>query len=241
VNVHGSRAEVIVRERIPKPEVVPEDEPTNVVAEKSGILTELRVLRGETLVKTGQTVLAGDILVSGFVTSSFAPVRMEHAMAEIKARTWYELSACSPLTEEIKVPDGKDKSRYAVIFFGRRINFYAGSGILWPNCDKIKEEKKLALKDVFTLPVKLVKETCRPYRTVTVRRDENALLAELQDSLSERLAKEIGEDGSVVSTAFSSAKSGGVLIVTLRAECNERIDGLRPLDRTQLSETQAED
>lgn len=126
-------------------------------------------------------------------------------------------------------------------FFGRRINFYAGSGILRPNCDKIMEEKKLALQDVFTLPVKLIKETYRPYSTITVQRDENALRAELQDSLSAMLAEEIGEDGGVVSTAFSSAKSGGLMIVTLRAECHERIDGIRPLDRTQLPEAKIED
>ena len=110
VNVRGSRAEVVVRERIPKPLIIPEKEACDVVAAKSGIVLEMQVLRGETMVKPGQTVLEGETLVSGLVSSSFAPPRLEHAMAEVKARTWYELTATAPLTEEKKMSSDKEKN-----------------------------------------------------------------------------------------------------------------------------------
>jgi similar to stage IV sporulation protein len=236
VNVRGSRAEVLVRERIPKPEIVDEKAPADVVAEKSGILTEMRVLRGERVAQAGQTVLEGETLVSGIVSSSFAPPRPEHAMAEIYARTWYELTASAPLSQEEKVFTGSEKTRYALIFCGNRINFYRGSGILPVSCDKIIEESQMGLQDVFTLPVTLVKETLKPYETVTVRRNEDALRERLEAQLTERLTEEIGEEGTVAAKSFSHAESGGMLCVTLRAECSERIDSTRPLDITLLPE-----
>ncbi len=59
VNVYGCRAEVIVRERIDKPEIVIESEPSEVRADKAGLITQMNVYAGKPLVKPGDTVIAG--------------------------------------------------------------------------------------------------------------------------------------------------------------------------------------
>jgi similar to stage IV sporulation protein len=224
VNVRGSRAEVIVRERIPKPAIIPEKEACDILAAKSGIISEMRVLRGETLVKPGQTVLEGETLVSGLVSSSFAPPRLAHAMAEVKARTWYEFTAAASLKQEKKLSSDTEKTRFALVILGRRINFYAGSGIPEPKCDKIIMKWQLAKEGVFTLPVSFVRETLRPFYTVSVSRDPQAVQTELETALAERLNAEIGDGGEIRETAFTVSRDGDLLTVTLRAECVERID-----------------
>jgi len=230
VNVRGSRAQVIVRERVPQPEIIDEDAPTDVVAAKPGIITELRVLQGRPVVEKNQTVLPGETLVSGSMTSGFAATRSERAMAEVWARTWYELTAVAPLAGEQKVPGDSGKTRWALQLGDRRINFYTGSGILGMNCDKIREEYRLAVPGLFILPVTLLRETLTPYETVTVTRDVDGLRAELEASLRERLLEEIGPEGEILSPGCTAVEADGLLYVTLRAECRERIDMLRPLN-----------
>ena len=240
VNVKGSRAEVIVRERTPRPEVVDEKLPTDVVAEKSGLITEMNVLRGKALTQEGFTVLEGDVLVTGAVPSTFSPTRAVHAMAEIQARTWYTLTAGTPLTESVKSYTGEEETHYALVIGDTRINFYGSSGILDRNCDKIMEEYRLGVGDLFSLPVTLVRETGRQYGIVQREADARQARAELEQSLLERLTAEIGEDGQMVETAFSAAERDGWLYVTLRAECIEEIGALREMTETELQSIEAE-
>lgn len=68
VNLHGTRAEVLVREAVPAPEVDDEEQVGSIVARSSGIVTHIEPLSGEALVAQGDTVLAGEVLISGAVT-----------------------------------------------------------------------------------------------------------------------------------------------------------------------------
>jgi similar to stage IV sporulation protein len=87
VNVYGSRADILVRERIEKPEIPDMDAPTMVYAVKPGIIVRTSVLQGVSALKPGDTVASGDILISGIMDSISHGKRTEHAMGEIWART----------------------------------------------------------------------------------------------------------------------------------------------------------
>ena len=67
VNLHGTRAEVIVREKVPKPDIVDRTVPSHVVSAATGIITHMEVLEGQPLFQEGDTVLAGEILISGVI------------------------------------------------------------------------------------------------------------------------------------------------------------------------------
>ena len=73
VNLHGTRAEVLVREAVPAPEVDDEEQVGSIVARSSGIVTHIEPLSGEALVAQGDTVLAGEVLISGADTSYLLP------------------------------------------------------------------------------------------------------------------------------------------------------------------------
>ncbi|MGI5936553.1 MAG: sporulation protein YqfD [Oscillospiraceae bacterium] len=229
VNVQGSRAEVLVRERTLKPEIVDEKTPHDIVAGKTGIISEMRVYRGAAAVSVGQTVLAGEKLVSCYVPSSFAPPRMVHALADVKARTWYEISAAAPLKYREKAYTGRESTKYALILGTKRINFYLNSGISEPNCDKIITVDQLKWENVFALPVKLVTEKYLEFETRSVPEDRSGLRKRLEAQLMSRLLEQIGEDGKVVSSQYSFSEKNGLLTVTLRAECTEQIAVKQPI------------
>ena len=78
VNVHGSRAEVIVREKEPLPDITPDDTPVSIYASATGVILSMDVYAGEARVAPGAAVEPGDVLVSGAVTD---PVSYTHLRA----------------------------------------------------------------------------------------------------------------------------------------------------------------
>ena len=102
INLFGTRAEVQVREAQKAPERVDESGFYHVVSEADGIVTHVEAELGDALVKEGDTVGAGDILISGTVTLeppqySELPNRYYdvHARGRIWARTWRVCSVCA--------------------------------------------------------------------------------------------------------------------------------------------------
>ena len=223
VNIYGSRAEVIVRERVPKPEIWNANTPTDLVAAKSGFVTEVRALNGTALVKAGSAVIAGEPLISAKMDSAFSGERYVHATGTVTAETYYELSAAAPLTAAEKVYTGETKTRLALVIGNSRWNFYGNSSISPAACDKITEESTLSLGAIFSFPVSLVRETERYYTLEETRRDLNIAARELEAALHERLLNSLGEGGVIESESYSASSSGGLLTVCLRARCSENI------------------
>ncbi len=227
VNVRGSRAEVLVRGALPAPELRDESTPTEVTARRAGVIAELRVLEGESVVSVGDTVLAGELLVSSRRYSSFGGDRIVHARAEVKARTWYEITAVAPLSLQRRVPEGASHSRWGLILGKRRVNFSHFSRIPKSSCDIIISTYPLAVPGVFTLPVSLLRETWQPVtpEETAVHREETA--ARLEAALEKTLRERMGE-GEVVFSHITRSFDGGAGTVPPRAECLERIDTERP-------------
>lgn len=229
INFHGIRGEVIVREKVPAPELLNEREIMDVVSTATGIITKVERLAGDCLVQEGQTVVEGEVLISGMIdikepeyAETDLGVSYTHARGNIYARTWRTLEAKSPLVAQVKELTGEEESRYALNILGTRLKFYRNGGISLGRYDKITESKTITLSDGGILPFSLEKETCRAYVTNQVQLDEYALEELLRAQLLERLAEEMGE-GEVLHTDFICRKADGFMEVTLLAECSEQI------------------
>ena len=68
LNLHGTRLEVIVREVVQAPERVDVEENIDLAAETDGLILKVEPELGDSMVKAGDTVARGDILISGTVT-----------------------------------------------------------------------------------------------------------------------------------------------------------------------------
>lgn len=69
INIKGSKAYVEVTEATGKPEMVDTDTPCNLIATKAGVIVRTEITQGFGLVRAGDAVEAGDMLVSGMVFS----------------------------------------------------------------------------------------------------------------------------------------------------------------------------
>lgn len=239
VNVSGSRAEVVVRERKEKPELADEVTPSNVVAEKDGVITEVRVYNGEPAVSVGQVVRKGDVLVYGATESIAGGTRLVHADADITAQTWYELTAQLPAEQTEKRYTGKKMTRYAMILGTERINFYRNSGNPDGSCDKLTIEMRLAIDGVFALPLSLIREVYTDYETVSGGPDADSIRQSLETALMQQLTQQLGENATVQSTEYELVERGNMITMTLRASCTEQISTVVELTDGEIQAARA--
>lgn len=226
VQVHGSRALVIVRERIEPPKVIDESAYGDLVAVKSGIIELPGIREGKREAKKGDLVLAGQLLASGTLTDKQSETRLVRAMGEVWAQTWYEKTMEMPLNMLEPVRTDTVKKRYALKICDFRMNFYFDSGISGHDYVKMESEVRPALGGL-SLPFSLVTTELREYSAFPyswAREDAEALLRE-------RLL--LWLDGEThgaeqLSVEFEASERDGVVSVTLRAVCREQIAAERP-------------
>lgn len=229
INLHGTRLEVIVRESIPAPERVDEKGYYDIVAEADGIITQVEAELGDAVVKEGDTVLAGETLISGTVTMeppqySDLPNRyyQTHARGRVWARTWRTLTAAIPVQAEVKEYTGEKRTGWTLEWMGRRWTLW-GSGGGETGWEQTENTWRAVLPGGVALPLSLERETRRAYATRSLEVDLEAAQSLLEGQLRERLEELIGEDGTVVSTNYSARVADGQFQVTLAAECREEI------------------
>ena len=235
VNVRGCRAHVVVRERVPKPEIVNESAPTNVVSTRDALVTEVRALDGEARVLPGTVVRKGQLLISGVVETRGVeqPVvgtRWLAGKGEVWGRTWYERSTLIPLWEEVRTPAGEPRRSFAVLWGENRVKFsIMGTGNLQAGYDKIINRNQWVLPGGLVLPVTWVTETYVPCDTVRAERPRAEAEALGGAALRRYLASQLGADGELISARTASAARGDWLLVTLSAECREQIGETVPI------------
>lgn len=221
VNIHNSKAEVIIHERIEKPEIIDESDTSDIVAAKDGIIEKVTVLSGEAVKKKGDTATKGEVLISGTMTSATAPDREVYALGSVTARTWYGITAQKPLYESKKIDTGGKKRGISLVIGKKRIKIFGYGRNHGTECDKITKLGMLSVDNVFTVPVGILTEQWTEYNTAQYRIDEAAAILEMKSELSAELNRRC--NGEIVSCEFTVSKDDKMLSVTLHAECLENI------------------
>ena len=114
VHFQGTLAVIEVVEKV-RPEMAG---PGDVVARKDGVVDSVLVLSGIPLVKPGQTVKKGEILIAGESGGG-----RQGARGNVTARTWYEVRQEIPLYRLEAVRTGKTMEITVLRLFGREITF----------------------------------------------------------------------------------------------------------------------
>lgn len=154
VTTKGSVAYITVREKT-LTSITPPQEFSGICASSDGIVTEITVTRGNPLVKKGDTVEKGDILVSGYTDCGIS-LKAEQAEAEIYADTEREITALSPTVYAVKNEQESISKKYSILIGKKLINFFKDSGILGTGCDRICKSYVLTLPGGFQLPFALI-------------------------------------------------------------------------------------
>ena len=176
INIKGSVAEVEIRESVPEP---PDGNMlcADLVAASDGVVEWIEGARGNALVTAGDTVSAGDVLISGYYPADeTVGERYTVARGKVYARTTRIFEISVPLTYERKRYTGEQKTKNYLVFFKKEVKIFGNSRNLWKNCDTINtvEYFETLLHD--TLPFGIRTQRYLEYVTETVTRSEESAI-----------------------------------------------------------------
>ena len=235
VNVSGCRANVQVRERIPKPELVEDAVPANIVARRSGLVLEMRALDGIAAVLPGMSVGTGQLLISGVEDTGTFGARLMAGLGSVTARTWYELETVVPLEAVEKRYTGREKTGISLRVGTRRIKFFTNSSIDGGEYDKITDTYSVSPLGI-ALPLTVVRERWRFYEKQPVTLHRARAEQQGEAALKAYLEAQVAPYGEILSTLCDAKQEGEVLRVILRAECREEIGRRVPIYRSESGE-----
>lgn len=187
--VRGTKVKVEVAEGVDVPPMVPLSEPCDIVAGKDGVIKSIIVKTGQAVVKEGDTVKKGQLLVSGNVPIKNMEnnPRRVHAIGKIMARTWYESTQPVELRVVEKIRTGRKKDNISLVLFSKKIGLFRKK-IEYSDYDRVETEKILSIGDNLVLPFGAVIETYYENETTEAEvsleeAKENAARVALQKAL----------------------------------------------------------
>ncbi|OON97660.1 MAG: sporulation protein YqfD [Candidatus Epulonipiscioides saccharophilum] len=232
INFEGTKLKVQITEAIPKPIIHNETEPTNILATRDGIITYIATSSGIPLVKQGDTVKKGDILVSGALPLNSDVVKDMHYVnsnAAILAKTVYSLEASLPLNKEQKVYLEDYKTTYSIKFFNTQIDFGTKPKSA-ENVDTLISINQLKLTSMFPLPFYWIRTDKVPYSKTIITRTEEQIIDKLEGALNDNLLKKIGKTGKIVAKEVSYSMHDGIIFGVLNAIVEEDISIEKPIN-----------
>ena len=167
IELKGTNAVVKVVEADSKPEIINEEEYCNIVATKDGVITKIKAQNGTPLVKEGNLVRKGTVLVAGWFEGKYTGTRYVHANGEVQAKVWYTQTEKVYLKEQKKEETGEVENKYSVKINNFQINFNKTLS-KFEKYDTIEETKKLKLFSNFYLRLEMVKTTYKEYKDTEI-------------------------------------------------------------------------
>ena len=189
ISLDGTNAIVKVVKAKEAPELIDEKEYCNIVAKKSGTITQIIAQNGTAQVKIGDTVQEGQILIQGMMEGKYTGIRYVHSLGEVKAIVQYTKTEKIQLNEEQKVKTGKKETKYGIKFNNFQINFYKTLS-KFKIYDTIEEEKKLRIFSNLYLPISVKKITNEEVEKISKKYS----IEEAVEKGTEQLEKQIEEE-----------------------------------------------
>ena len=167
IDIKGTNAIIEIVEADKKPEIIDESEYCNIVANKDAIITKVSAKNGKPLVKEGDVVKKGDVVIAGWLEGKYTGKQYVHSQGEVQAKVWYTTTEKISLKETKKIETGNTENKYSVKINNFQINLHK-SIPKFEKYDTIEENKKLKLFSNFYLPIELVKYTFNEYEEIVV-------------------------------------------------------------------------
>ena len=189
LDLKGTNIIVTIVEAEAKPKIINSNEHCNIVAEERAMITKITADTGTAVVKPGDIVEKGAILIGGYMEGKYTDTRYVHAKGKIEAKVWYTKNVKSGITREISEETGKKENKYAISINNFKINLYK-SLPKFQNYDTINETNKIKLFKNFYLPIQINKTTYIEKQNTKITYGKEELKTILLKELEEQFEKE---------------------------------------------------
>ena len=221
VNTSGCVATVSVRERTELPPAQDSGGVSSLCAVRDGYIRSITATAGTALVQPGQTVQAGQVLISGYTNCGLC-LRGEQAKGEVFAQTQQELTAVLPAKWTLRGQSFAQRRSYSLLIGKKRINLWKDSGIWEDTCGRMYEEHYITLPGGFRLPLALCIQTRTTFALTSETIPEAQAGKELTDFARRTVLKRMVA-GEIQQAAEHLRQDGGCFWLEARYVCQEMI------------------
>lgn len=225
IELRGTKVNVIVNERVKPPELVKKDVPCNLVAAKDGVIYSIIAKEGLEMVKVGDTVTKGQILITGTVENKNkeAMPLLVHSMGVVKARTWYQASA---KVEDVIVEakrTGLKKDMYSFVLFTKKFKLFH-SKIPYNNSEHIEIKRKMSIGQNLALPFEMIIDRYYEYTLEQNQIDIETAKRMATEKAAGTALEQVPESAEIIRKSVSFVQNDdGVNVATVTVECIEDI------------------
>lgn len=154
---------------------------SNIVADRDGVITEITVESGIAVVKVGDVVKKGEILISGIVENEKG-VYFCRAKGSVNGESVLNVTSEASRNITEKASNRLRLAKARLIIFNFSINIFKNYGNQENNCDIIEETRKFALFNKYRLPIKIEKVyICEYSETERIRSEDEMTEAAKRD------------------------------------------------------------
>ena len=219
MNLEGCRLTLNVSEI--KTKKTEDHAPSNLKAKADGTITKLDIKSGNCLVKVGDTVAKGDLLVSGVLEPSGAFV---HAQGTVTAKTVRFLSVSVPAYKKETRTIGKSVKKRALSVFGITVPLYLGR-----TAGEYRAKSRIIQARLFgvNLPLRLYEKTFTFLKTGQRKWREEEQRQEAERILAEKIEQENLRKAEVQEREYTNNQGKLTLQAVVTAEeeitCEEKL------------------
>ncbi len=212
LNIEGSRLTVNVTETKEKDKET--EKFSNLKASADGVIKKIDIVSGTSVVKVGQAVMKGDLLVSGII-ETVDGTRFVKSKGEIIALSQKEIVLKEDYKQKPLIFTGEIKTKRVLEIFGLKIPLYLGT----EKGSYESSEKQMKLK-IFgtTVPVSIYKKSFSFQKEQTIKYNYEKLCQRLENKLEKELHKD--EGARVIKKEFIENENGITLKALLEMEEN---------------------
>lgn len=213
LNIEGCRLTVNVSE---VKDIDKKEAPCNLKASGDGIIKKIDVTTGNCLVKVGDTVKKGDVLVSGVVERSDGTAFV-CSTGTVIATTKRTVTVSGEYKKTVSYENGKTKTKRVLEFFNIKIPLYLGS----EKAEFLSEFKthNITLFDS-KLPITVYEKNFKFINQEEITLSKEKLTKELEEMAEQKLKELKAESFTMENSEITETDKGLTLTITVVAEEN---------------------
>lgn len=174
VEVKGTKLIIEIKEQDLPPETVDKDKPCHIVAKKKGVIVKIVAKNGKGIVKEGDVVKKGQILISGLIEDEGQEESfLVHSEGEVYGITRYSHKIEEPYIKIVKEETGR-VHKEKEIKFGEKVFRFSKGEIPFDNYIEDVEEKSI-LGNNLDIPIKLITYNYKEVETKEIERNLEGL------------------------------------------------------------------
>ena len=222
IELKGTNAIIKIVKAKEAPEIIDEKDYSNIVSNKSGIITKIIAQNGTALVKVGDKVEEGQILINGIMEGKYTGIRYVHSLGEVEAITKYSKTKKIPLKTTEKVNTGKKETKYKIKINNFQINFYKTLS-KFKFYDTIETEKKFKIFSNLYLPISVIKITNQEFEEIEKQYTVEEATEIGTRELEQEIEQEIGTGKNIIGKNAEVVKTEEYVEVSVTYEVIENI------------------